>query len=100
MQNPEDTPKAAPDIREVNRYVRLTSLNRSPSKSGGMSTNFQRDYAGGRHDCIAQFEDYCTRNDLAWAHLFDEKTGGIIATYTPESGLTRLMGMVLDDGRC
>lgn len=54
------------------------------------NSNYQIDYAGSQHDCIARFEDWCAGNDVLWAHLFDERSGQQFATYNNVQGLTTL----------
>lgn len=57
------------------------------SKSG----NYQVEHTGIQHDCIASFDDWCNKNDVLWAHLFDQKNGHQIATYNNIQGLTTIV---------
>jgi len=43
--------------------------------------NYQIDYCGTEHNVIANFEDYCIKNDVIWAHLFREDTGFLLRTF-------------------
>ena len=49
--------------------------------------NYQADYFGTEHDCLAQFEAWCIKNGGLWGHMFDERTGKHIATYNAIQGL-------------
>jgi hypothetical protein len=38
------------------------------------------------HNTIPSFDEWCTRHNVNWAHLFDIKTGAIVASFD-KSGL-------------
>ena len=61
---------------------RATSIN-----SLGVGKNYQIDHAGIVENCIASFKGWCINYGAEWAHLFDEKTGVMIATYSKKDGL-------------
>ena len=54
------------------------------------NSNYQIDHTGSQHDCISRFEEWCSGNDVLWAHLFDERNGQQVATYNSVQGLTTL----------
>lgn len=53
-------------------------------------SNYQIDYSGLQHDCIANFESACIKREAKWAHLFRERDGQIVATFNNVQGLTTL----------
>lgn len=66
------------------RYIRCTSINNCGT------SNYQIDQAGIKHDCIERFEAWAMKHSAIWAHLFEEKNGRMIATYSKDGGLCTL----------
>lgn len=66
------------------KYMRCTSINHCGT------SNFQINQAGSKHDCTERFEDWAMKNGALWAHLFEEKSGRMIATYSKDGGLCTL----------
>lgn len=57
-------------------------------RNEGHGNNTQKDYcAKNQHDALAKFEDDCLKNNTNWAHLFDDETGTIIASFTKKDML-------------
>ncbi len=52
--------------------------------------NYQRDYAGHVGICVEYFGDECVRNGVKWAHLFEESTGKMVASFNAAAGLVLL----------
>ena len=43
--------------------------------------NNQIDYQGTRHNCIAEFEAWCLKNDIIWGRLYLESNGELVAMF-------------------
>lgn len=63
--------------------MRATSINNL-----GVGKNYQIDHSSLADNCVASFQSWCVNHGAEWAHLFNEKTGVMIATYTKADGLT------------
>lgn len=66
------------------KHIRSTSICHCKN------SNYQIDYSGFQHDCVEQFECWCLKNDVVWAHLFNEQTAEMVATFNRVQGLTTL----------
>jgi len=47
--------------------------------------NYQVDYSD-----VAVFESRCIENDVIWGHIFDARTGQMVATYNNVQGLNTI----------
>jgi hypothetical protein len=59
----------------MSEFIKATSINHCANG------NFQIDYSGSQHNCIAAFEDYCIKNNVLWAKLFNAKDGNEIYSF-------------------
>jgi len=52
------------------------------------NSNYQVDHsAKSEHDAICMFEDWCMKNEVLWAHLFDNEVGVGIKSFDSDYGL-------------
>jgi hypothetical protein len=51
--------------------------------------NYQSDFKGPMWQVAPDFELDCKRKGVVWAHLFEEKTGKIVAHYSLKTGFVR-----------
>jgi hypothetical protein len=77
----DDKIKEKPSVPLEWLVMQCTSINHCKN------SNFQIDYRGIKPNCISDFEDWCIKNDVIWAHLFDIETGDAVATYNADNGL-------------
>ena len=54
------------------------------------NANYQVDHGQTEDNAISSFELWCANSDVIWAHLFECKTGRMIATFNNVQGLRRL----------
>lgn len=59
----------------MSEHIKATSINHYSNR------NVQIDYSGSEHNCIAAFEEYCIKNDVLWAKLFNAKDGNEIYSF-------------------
>jgi hypothetical protein len=49
--------------------------------------NYQTDYYGKRDEVVADFQRDCKGTDATWGYLFEQQTGGVVASYDVTAGV-------------
>ena len=56
-------------------------------------SSYQNGFSGkNEHDAIVQFESWCVKHDVVWAHLFYQETGAVMRSYFKGRGLVDFEG--------
>jgi len=58
----------------------------------GASKSYLLEFSGPLDVCVKDFGQWCADTGICWAHLLDQKNGGMVATYSELRGLQLVYG--------
>jgi hypothetical protein len=53
------------------------------------SSNFQTDFVAPKSQVLVDFAESCLNRQALWAHLFEEKSGRVVASYSHAGGVQK-----------